>query len=167
MLTGRRAQFTSFCVEAGTVATRILAPPMLFQFVQDRKFVDRTTAGTAVERLVYIPEIERLVACESGTTKLSLYDASLNLVNRIDVVGAVNTVSGGSMADPTLEGVMRGASPAFKKFVELSADAIKTAMAGKPKETIEEDAESRSTASNRNGPLVDESHRKPLATNAS
>ena len=82
-------EFTSYCVEAGLLATRRVKIPLKYQFVEDKRFVDKYTKGE-LSGITWIPEINRLAVLEKGTCVLKMYDNNFLLRGTVDLTDGVH-----------------------------------------------------------------------------
>ena len=82
-------EFTSYCVEAGLLATRRVKIPLKYQFVEDKRFVDKYTKGE-LSGITWIPEINRLAVLEKGTCVLKMYDNNFLLRGTVDLRDGVH-----------------------------------------------------------------------------
>ncbi|OQR95314.1 hypothetical protein ACHHYP_00118 [Achlya hypogyna] len=111
-------EFTSYCVDAGMVATRVKVAPLKYQYIKNRTFVDRTTQGGSIEKLKWFPDIHRALAVEAKSTCVKVYPpdflkaqevypASGPAVPSLPTVvlpaAAPETDTGGSWAAPALD----------------------------------------------------------------
>ena len=68
------SEFTSYCVEAGLVATRLSAPQITHKYVQDIKYEDASIHGDFVKHINYVPQLNVIFVCEAGSPYLKMYD---------------------------------------------------------------------------------------------
>ncbi|ETW09383.1 hypothetical protein, variant [Aphanomyces invadans] len=77
------SEFTSYCVDAGMVATRVKAAPLKYQYVKNKDFVDRTTDGSGIEKIKWCPELKRAVVVETKANSVKIYTHEFKLVNHV------------------------------------------------------------------------------------
>jgi WD40 repeat protein/Ca2+-binding EF-hand superfamily protein len=77
-------EFTSFCVEAGLLATRRVKLPLKYHFVEDKRFVDKYTKGE-LDGITWIPEISRLAVREKGNHVCKMYDKKFVMRGEVDL----------------------------------------------------------------------------------
>lgn len=73
-------EFTGYCVELGFVATRRQKRPLAYKYAYDNKFTDPVSKGPSMEQLYYISEKDYLIAIESGSSSLTIYDSKMKLI---------------------------------------------------------------------------------------
>lgn len=78
-------EFTSYCVEAGIVATRRVNVPLRFKFVEAESYVDRTSKGPTINKTVWIEEMKRLFVFEGQASVVRLYNHKLELQDEIEM----------------------------------------------------------------------------------
>ena len=100
------AEFTSYCVEAGLLATRRVKVPLRYHYVEDRRYQDTLTRSN-VKSIQYIPELERLGVSDGAEPILRLYNSDMEMVGcvdlRIGIKAMMNSVSSDfqeSISDP-------------------------------------------------------------------
>lgn len=65
-------EFTSYCVEAGIVATRRIMAPLKHKFVEHTNYVDRTSRGSCIWNVMYARELSRLFVFEAEATRVKV-----------------------------------------------------------------------------------------------
>ncbi|OQR95889.1 hypothetical protein THRCLA_07491 [Thraustotheca clavata] len=90
-------EFTSYCVDAGMVATRVKTAPLKYQYIKNKNFVDRTTQGAEIEKLKWFPDLRRAIAVESKSSCVKIYTPDFLRVQEvyttINPVAAMQTIS--------------------------------------------------------------------------
>ena len=66
-------EFTSYCVEAGIVATRRIMEPLKHKFVEHAHFVDRNSRGPCIWNVLYAPQLKNLFVFEAEATKVKVW----------------------------------------------------------------------------------------------
>ena len=85
------AEFTSFCVEAGLLATRRVKVPLRYHYVEDNRYVDTLTRGN-VKAIGYVPELEQTAASDGAEPVLRFYDDNMRFVGMLDLRVGVRTM---------------------------------------------------------------------------
>ncbi|KDO23734.1 hypothetical protein SPRG_10512 [Saprolegnia parasitica CBS 223.65] len=76
-------EFTSYCVDAGMVATRVKVAPLKYQYIKNRSFVDRTTQGASIEKLKWCSDLKRALAVEASSSCVKVYSADFLKVTEV------------------------------------------------------------------------------------
>ncbi|KAF0775269.1 hypothetical protein AaE_001029, partial [Aphanomyces astaci] len=67
------SEFTSYCVDAGMVATRVKVAPLKYQYIKNKEFVDRTTEGSGIEKIKWCPVLKRALVVETKANSVKIY----------------------------------------------------------------------------------------------
>ena len=78
------AEFTSYCVEAGLLATRRVKVPLRYHYVEDRRYQDTLTRSN-VKSISYIHELERLGVSDGAEPILRLYNDDMQMTGCVDL----------------------------------------------------------------------------------
>ncbi|KAF0699520.1 Aste57867_9916 [Aphanomyces stellatus] len=76
-------EFTSYCVDAGMVATRERVTPMKYQYVKDKDYIDRTTQGAGIEKIKWFPELKRAIVIETKSNSVKVYPPDFKTVQEV------------------------------------------------------------------------------------
>uniref|UniRef100_K3WTB1 EF-hand domain-containing protein n=1 Tax=Globisporangium ultimum (strain ATCC 200006 / CBS 805.95 / DAOM BR144) TaxID=431595 RepID=K3WTB1_GLOUD len=70
-------EFTSFCVDAGMVATRVKTPTLKHRYVRNPKHVIKTASGcVGIEKVKWSKEFKQLMAIENTAKTVKLFDST-------------------------------------------------------------------------------------------
>lgn len=98
-------EFTSFCVDAGMVATRSKVTTLKHRYVRDTKHVIKTANGSmGIEKIKWSPECRKFMVIENAAKAVKLFRADGALVAEVGVPTAAESVGTGT--DPQDDAVM-------------------------------------------------------------
>ncbi|KAF0724918.1 hypothetical protein Ae201684_016479 [Aphanomyces euteiches] len=93
------SEFTSYCVDAGMVATRVKVAPLKYQYMKNKEYVDRTTQGVGIEKIKWFPELKRAIVVETKSNCVKVYTPDFKTVHEV----YATTVSIPNPSGPILE----------------------------------------------------------------
>lgn len=70
-------EFTSYCIEAGIVATRHLLAPLRYKMSEHPNYVDHTSRGPSITSLTWCEQLQQLFVFEAQSTKVRIYSPKL------------------------------------------------------------------------------------------
>ena len=72
-------EFTSYCVEAGLLATRRVKIPLKYQYVQDKRLGNIEGSKGEIAGVTWLPDIQRLAVSSVGSHVLQMYNSDFVL----------------------------------------------------------------------------------------
>jgi WD40 repeat protein/Ca2+-binding EF-hand superfamily protein len=100
-------EFTSYCVEAGLLATRRVKIPLKYQYVQDKRLGNIEGSKGELSGVVWLPEIQRLAVRSVGSHTLQMYNSDFVLRGVVDLkvglerlLAEANEEEGHQLKDP-------------------------------------------------------------------
>ncbi|RHZ14333.1 hypothetical protein DYB26_002000 [Aphanomyces astaci] len=77
------SEFTSYCVDAGMVATRVKVAPLKYQYIKNKEFVDRTTEGSGIEKIKWCPLLKRALVVETKANSVKIYTSDFKQFHQV------------------------------------------------------------------------------------
>ncbi|RQM28135.1 hypothetical protein B5M09_007190 [Aphanomyces astaci] len=77
------SEFTSYCVDAGMVATRVKVAPLKYQYIKNKEFVDRTTEGSGIEKIKWCPVLKRALVVETKANSVKIYTSDFKQFHQV------------------------------------------------------------------------------------
>ena len=78
-------EFTSYCVEAGLLATRRVKIPLKYQYVQDKRLGNIEGSKGEIAGVTWLPDIQRLAVSSVGSHVLQMYNSDFVLRGIVDL----------------------------------------------------------------------------------
>lgn len=77
-------ELTSYCVEAGMIATNVKNVPFKYYYLESKEYEDRTTIGDFINRIRWIDSLQRLFVIETNSKLVRVYNSDVLLCKDID-----------------------------------------------------------------------------------